>query len=182
MDIQIYTDLKDSEYVVMDFSSLIHAYEYAVKEENHKVASLLTSLFHEGSENVRISKKSPIYSFLKNSLHIREDEITWKTIKEAYLIARLQNNIPILRSLGKVLSHWEQYVSEKKEQDGLFEEVMHLPKQVHHFILKYHDVSIYETGKREQEKPMTKNSQEKNPNRSVVEIGYENNKIYKKSA
>ncbi len=182
MSIQIYTDLKNPEYVSMNLSSLLDAYTYAVKEGNHTVASLLANLFHEESEYVRISKKSPIYSFLKVSPYVTEDEITWETIKQAYVISRLQNNIPILHSLGKVLGHWDQYILEKKERDGLFEELVNLPESVRHFILKYHDVSVYEAQKRVQKNKVVDDHQGQNPNRSIVEIGYYNDKIYKKAA
>lgn len=183
MDIQIYTDLEDPKYVFIDFSSLIHAYTYAIKEENQLMARYLLSLFHEGSENVRISKTSPIYTFLKTSPYIKENEITWKTIKEAYIIARLQNNNSVLRILGKVLGHWEQYVLEKNECGGLLKEVAELPKPVYQFVLKYHDVSLYENKKREQTKPIEDNNTKTIINRSVVEIGYDHNeKTYKKAA
>lgn len=180
MEIQLYTDLEDSKYVFIDLSSLIHAYEYATKKGNHQIASQLLTLFSSGIEHVRIAKNNPIYTFLKSSLCIKEDEITWKTIKESYLIARLQNNTPVLRILGKILGHWEQYVLEQNEQDGLFKELTILPEEVRHFVLKYHDVSFYEEQKREQVKLLENHTEEEN--RSVVEISYNNEKIYKKAA
>lgn len=183
MNIQIYTDLEDSKYVFIDFTSLIHAYAYAVKEGNQSVAQQLLSYFHEESENVRIAKESPIYTFLKTSSHVAEDEITWKTLQEAYLIARLQNNSAILRSLGKVLGHWEQYVLQGKEWDGLTREVISLPEQVRRFVLKYHDVSLYEIQRREQVQPIKDNKETIVSNRSMVEIGYNRDeKTYKKAA
>ena len=180
MDIQIYTDLEDAKYVFIDLSSLIHAYEYAVRKENHPIANQVLTLFSEGTEHVRIAKNSPIYTFLKSSPYIKEDEITWNTIKESYLIARLQNNTPVLRILGKVLGHWEQYVLEQNEQDGLFKELTILPEEIRQFVLKYHDVSLYEEQKKDHVKPIENNTEEMN--RSVVEIGYGNEKIYKKAA
>lgn len=182
MDIEIYTDLKNRESIFMDFSSLIHTYEYAIREKNDEVASSVLSLFREETETVRISKKSPIYSFLKTIPHVKEDEITWKAMKEAYLIARLQNNTFMLRTIGKVLGHWEHYALENKEQDGLLKEVSELPEQVRQFIIKYHDVSIYELQKKAQAKKQEKSAcdetNEMVSNRSMVEIGYD--KIYTK--
>lgn len=182
MDIQIYTDLEDSRYVLIDLFSLIRAYACANKEGNQPIANQLLTLFSGGREIVRIAKTSPIYSFLKTSSHTKEDEITWKTIKESYLIARLQNNTPVLRTLGKVLGHWEQYVLEKNEWDGLIREVTGLPEQVRHFVLKYHDVALYEEQKRKQVKPIEEDNHAV-INRSVVEIGYDHSeKTYKKAA
>lgn len=181
MDIQMYTDMNDPNFVTMDLSSLIHAYEYAVREKNEMVATSLMKMFREGTEEVRLEKTNPVYLFLKEGSKVKEDEITWNMIEEAFLIARLQNNTPILRSLGTVLGHWEQYAVDQKELEGLVKEIIQLPESVRKFILKYHDSKSYQETKRNQvnEIKVSKETEEK-INRSVVEIGRE--KIYKRAA
>lgn len=172
MDIHIYTDINDPNFVTMDLSSLIHAYEYAVREKNEQVASIFMEMFREGTEEVRLEKSNPAYVFLKNSKVAKEDEISWKMIEEAFLIARLQNNAPILRVLGTVLGHWERYVLEQNELEGLAKEVIGLPENVRSFILKYHNSKAYQEQKREQVSSIeTTKQSESTISRSVVEMG-----------
>lgn len=181
MDIKVYTDINDPNFVIMDLSSLIHAYEYAVREKNEIIAASLMTMFHEGPEEIRLEKTNPVYKFLKENSKISEDEITWNMIEEAFLIARLQNNTPVLRNLGTVLGHWEKYVEEQNELEGLVQEIVQLPESIRKFVLKYHDSKSYQEVKRSQPHDMkTSNEKEVKLNRSVVEIGRE--KIYKRAA
>lgn len=179
MDIRLYTDIENEDYVLIDTMSLLHAYEYAVKVENN-ISVLLKNLFSQGDENVRIEKNGSIYQFLKNCPNVTIDEINLQTIIHAYVVARLQNNTLILRKLGKVLGHWRQYVKENNEQEGIYQEIKNLPKEVQHYILKHHDILSYQEQTRMQNKKVIK-EKEVFSNRSVVEIGnFE--KIYKRSA
>lgn len=185
MNIRIYTDLENPNYISMDISSLIHAYEYAVKEGNTQVASLLKPLFSLDIEQVKIEKTSPIYTFLKACPMVTEDEITWNEVKGAFLTARLQNNKVVLQELGKVLGHWEQHVLEQNELDGLVNEIIKLPNEIRNYILKYHDTSYYENRVRERaQKPVKEQDVEDNITRGVAEIVGVNRieKTYKKAA
>ncbi len=170
MHIRIFTDLEDPSCVLMDLSSLIHACKYANKEGNHIITKTLMSMFHQDQEMIKIEKDSDIYSFLKKCPNVIIDEITWQMIKEAYLIARLQNNGAMLRELGKILSHWEQYVIEQTEFDGLATEVATLSNEARNFVLKYHDCYVYEEQKRKKI-PKVKENKDTITNRSVVEMG-----------
>ncbi len=175
MDIQIYTDLEDKNYVLIDLPSLINAYKYAVNVNNHQMANSFLTLFREGKEENRIEKTSSIYHFLQTCPTLKVDEINFEKIKEAYLIARLQNNTAILRSLGKILGHWEQYVLDENELEGLAKEIIALPEQVKFYILKYHNISIYEKKKREEATEVYKTKKAKSPVKipmnSFVEMG-----------
>ncbi len=179
MDIRIYTDVKDPGNVLMDLSSLIHVYQCAKRKQNHKIEKQLASLFVIEEELISISKDSEIYSFIKQCPDVVLDQITWDMVKESYLIARFQNNMPMLRSIGKILGHWGNYLIDKHELEGLEKEMAKAPSTVREFILKYHNSSTYE----EQQRRQSLNKKEtSNPviNRSVVEIG-NRKKIYKKA-
>lgn len=186
MNIRIYTDLENPDSILMDISSLIHAYEYAVKEGNNTIASLLKPLFTQNTEIVKVEKASPIYTFLKNCPMTMEDEITWDEIKGAFLTARLQNNKAVLQELGKVLGHWEQHVLEQNELDGLVKELVQLPKEIQNYILKYHNTANYENRIREQVQGLSKKPEAKDDiTRGVAEIvgiSKKQDKIYKKAA
>lgn len=186
MNIRIYTNLENPNVVSMDISSLIHAYEYAVREENTQIASLLKPLFSSEMDQIQIEKTSPIYTFLKSCPMTTEDEITWNEIKGAFLTARLQNNKPVLQALGKVLGHWEQHVLEKNELNGLVQEIVQLPEKVRNYILKYHDTNYYENHVRERAQvSMKEQGMQDTITRGAAEIvrmGTQEEKTYKKAA
>lgn len=182
MDIRIYTDFESEDHVFMESSSLIHAYEHAIHLGNEKVANALKSLFCKDMEKSRIEKSSFIYTFLKSCPNVKLDDINFQMVKEAYLIARYQNNKTVLRYLGKILGHFEQYVLEKRELEGLAQELISLPEEVRNYVLKHHDVLFYEEDLRYKARTNSPKSTPKSiQTRSYLEIGLDE-KTYKKSA
>ena len=177
MDIQIYTDLNNEDYIFIDLASLMHAYEYATQIGNKDIAETLKSLFQDGTEKTRIEKTSAVYLFLKTCPNVKLDDINLEMIQQAYLVARYQNNAVVLRSLGKILGRWQNYVLEDNELEGLTKEVLALPEDIRNYILNHHDASFYEEQIREKAKTVKKQEEDQ---RLVQITGTE--KIYKKTA